>query len=85
MIEYLEDVIESDPAEEFPQSVQESGLYVHKTGDALVDRWQADAALGKEIDFDEAFKDPEAREQWEAVKAASRARHQAKHGGEGGR
>lgn len=80
MIEYLMDAIENDPAEEFPTSVQESGLYGHKTGDELFDQWQRDAALGKRIDFDEAFDDPEALKAFEAAKAASRARHEAKRG-----
>lgn len=75
MIEYLEDAIENDPAEEFPRDVKESGRYGHRTGDKLVDKWQEASALDKEIDFDEAFTDPEAKKQWEAAKAASRARH----------
>lgn len=78
MIEYLEDRIEEDPSEEFPRDVQESGRYVHKTGDAVVDQWQEDAASGRTIDFDAAFADPEARKQFEAIKAASRAKHQVK-------
>lgn len=78
MIEYLEDVIELDPAEEFPRDVQKSGLYGHRTGDALVDQWQADAALGNKIDFAAAFPDPEARRQFEEARAASRARHRAR-------
>lgn len=78
MIEYLQDAIENDPAEEFPRDVRESGLYAHRTGDALVDKWQEDAALGKEIDFDAAFVDPEARRQFERAKAESRARHRAR-------
>lgn len=80
MIEYLEDAIENDPAEEFPRALQRSGLYGHKTGDALVDKWQEDAALGNKIDFDAAFGDPEELKQFEAIKAASRARHRARQG-----
>jgi hypothetical protein len=80
MIEYLEDVIEIDPAEEFPRDIKESGRYVHRTGDALLDKWQEAAASGQGIDFDEAFRDPEARKQFDVIKAASRARHQQKHG-----
>jgi len=80
MIEYLMDAIEHDPAEEFPRDVRESGLYVHRTGDAVLDKWQEDAALGNKIDFDEAFPDPEARRQFEAIKAASRARHKQRTG-----
>lgn len=80
MIEYLMDRIEEDPAEEFPKSVREAGTYGHKTGDAMVDQWQADAAAGKKIDFDAAFDDPESRQAFEAAKAASRARHEARRG-----
>lgn len=80
MIEYLEDLIENDPAEEFPEDVRDSGLYGHRTGDPLIDQWQEDAALGKPIDFGAAFGDPEARAAFEAIKAASRARHEARHG-----
>lgn len=80
MIEYLEDLIENDPAEEFPQDVQESGLYGHRTGDAVVDRWQEDAALGKKIDFGEAFDDAESRKAFEEAKALSKARHDARGG-----
>ncbi len=80
MIEYLEDVIENDPSEEFPRNVRESGMYAHRTGDPLVDKWQRAAAGGDPIDFDEAFADPEALRQFEAAKAASRARHQARRG-----
>lgn len=80
MIEYLEDLIENDPAEEFPTSVREAGTYGHRTGDAVVDQWQEAAAAGKAIDFGAAFEGPEARQAFEEVKAASRARHAAKHG-----
>ncbi len=80
MIEYLEDAIELDPAEEFPQSVQEAGTYGHRTGDAVVDGWQEAAALGKEIDFGGAFVDPESKKAFEAAKAASKARHEARRG-----
>jgi hypothetical protein len=80
MIEYLEDVIELDPAEEFPISVQEAGTYGHKTGDIVVDRWQESAALGKAIDFGDAFGDPESKKAFEAAKAASKARHAARRG-----
>ncbi len=81
MIEYLMDAIENDPAEEFPRDVREAGLYGHRTGDALLDKWQEDTALGKPVDFGEAFTDPEAIRQFEVVKAASRARYQAARGG----
>lgn len=80
MIEYLEDSIEEDPAEEFPTSVREAGTYGHRTGDAVVDGWQEDAALGKAIDFGAAFEDPSSRAAFEAAKAASRARHEARSG-----
>lgn len=80
VIEYLMDRIEEDPAEEFPASVREAGTYGHKTGDALVDRWQVDASLGRRIDFEEAFGDPESRRAFEDAKAASRARHAARRG-----
>jgi len=83
MIEYLMDIIEDDPAEEFPRDVRESGRYGHRTGDPLIDKWQEDAAMGRPIDFREAFADPEAREQFEAAKAASRARFRARQGAEG--
>ncbi len=80
MIEYLEDAIEDDPSEEFPREARESGAYVHRTGDSLVDKWQENAASGKGIDFDEAFADPEAARQFEAAKAASRARYRSARG-----
>lgn len=80
MIEYLEDAVEVDPAEEFPRELRESGRYAHKTGDDLVDRWQEAAASGKPIDFGEAFADPETLRQFEAIKAASRARHRVRQG-----
>jgi len=80
MIEYLEDAVEADPAEEFPRDTRESGRYVHRTGDATFDGWQESAARGEPIDFDEAFDDPDALRQFEAIKAASRRRHQAKDG-----
>jgi hypothetical protein len=81
MIEYLEDAIENDPSEEFPTSVREAGTYGHKTGDAVVDQWQEDAALGKAIDFGSAFADDESRQAFAEAKAASRARHEARRGG----
>jgi hypothetical protein len=80
MIEYLMDVVEEDPSEEFPRGVREAGLYGHRTGDALLDRWQADAALGKAVDFDEAFDDPDQLRQFEAIKAASKRRFRERAG-----
>lgn len=80
MIEYLEDAIENDPAEEFPRAVRESGAYVHSTGDPLFDKWAAKTIRGEEVDLGEAFDDPESARQFEAAKAASRARHQRKLG-----
>lgn len=78
MLEYLEDLIDNDPAEEFPRSVQASGRYAHRTGDSLLDEWQEKAATGEVIDFGEAFTSEEARKQFETAKAASRSRHQLK-------
>ena len=72
MIEYLEDLIENNPAEEFAQEVQESGQYMHRTGDDLFDEWQRKAAAGEKIDFEEAFEDEESKAIFEAVKAKSR-------------
>lgn len=80
MVEYLEDAIEIDPAEEFPRPVRESGTYGYRTGDAVVDKWQEDAALGKPVDVDAAFTDPETRQQFEKIREASRARHRARTG-----
>lgn len=70
MIEYLEDAIEADPSEEFPRGVREAGTYGHKTGDAMVDKWQVQAIQGEDIDFSEAFAPGEL----EAIKAASKVR-----------
>ena len=78
--EQIEDAIEADPAEEVPRDVRESGLYVHRTGDQLIDQWQEEAALGKEIDFGAAFADPESKKAFDEAKALSRARHAARHG-----
>lgn len=80
MIEYLEDCIEDDPAEEFPEPIRDAGLYAHRTGDPVVDQWQEAAARGKPIDFDAAFDDPDSKAAFEAAKAASRARYEARRG-----
>lgn len=72
MIEYLEDVIELNPSEEFPLTVQQSGMFVHRTGDALMDKWQEKTALGETIDFDEAFTTDAAKKTFEAIKERSR-------------
>lgn len=74
MLEYLEDLIETDPHEEFPQDVQQSGAYVQKTGDALLDDWQEKAARGQDIDFGEAF-DAESRKTFEQARERSRQRN----------
>ena len=79
MIEYLEDVIETNPQEEFPQSVQASGLFVHRTGDALVDKWQEKSALGDAIDFSEAFTTDETKKEFEAIKARSKKKFQERN------
>ena len=80
MIEYLQDAIENDPSEEFPQKVRDSGSYIRRTGDPVFDEWQEKAMRGEAIDFDAAFDDPESARQFEAAKAASRARFQGKRG-----
>ena len=72
MIEYLEDEIESNPVMEFPESVRLSGRYAHRTGDALVDKWQEKSALGETIDFSEAFTTDEAKKAFEAIKEKSK-------------
>lgn len=72
MIEYLEDLIELEPHQEFPQHVRESGQYMHRTGDATFDSWQEKAASGETIDFSEAFTTDDAKKQFEAIREASR-------------
>lgn len=72
MIEYLEDLIELEPEQAFPQDVRTSGRYVQRTGDKLLDQWQEKAVSGEKIDFNEAFTTDEARKQFEKVKARSR-------------
>jgi methyl coenzyme M reductase gamma subunit len=79
MIEFLEDEIEENPVMEFPASVRESGRYVNRTGDALVDKWQEKSALGEPIDFNEAFTSDEARKQFERIKEESRKKYREKH------
>lgn len=74
MLEYLEDLIEMDPHEEFAQDVQHSGAYVQRTGDELLDQWQEKAARGEVIDFDSAFGDEESRKLFEQAKERSRKR-----------
>lgn len=77
MIEYLEDAIDVDPSQEFPRDTRESGRYVHRTGDAVVDKWQEQAASGEAIDFSEAFG---GAEEFEAIRAASRRRARQRAG-----
>lgn len=79
MIEYLEDAIDVDPSEEFPRTVRESGKFVYRTGDVVVDKWQEDAAAGGEVNFDEAF-DPSELARFEKIKAMSRRRYQERRG-----
>lgn len=79
MIEYFEDAIEIDPQEEFPASILESGLYVRSTGDKLVDKWQEKAALGEEIDFDEAFTTDETKAAFAKIKEKSRAKFKSRY------
>lgn len=81
MVEYLEDIIEENPAAEFPTSVQESGQYVHKTGDPVTDRWQEQLARGERIDFREAFGDAESLRQFDAIMAESKERARKRRGG----
>lgn len=75
MLEYLEDLIELDPNEEFSPEVQQSGAYVQKTGDKLLDEWQEKAARGEAIDFDSAFGDEESRKLFEQAKERSRKKN----------
>jgi hypothetical protein len=72
MIEYLEDLIEMEPHQEFPQDVRDSGQYMHRTGDVIFDSWQEKAASGEKIDFTEAFTSDEAKKQFEAIRERSR-------------
>lgn len=80
IIEYLEDLIDANPAEEFPRSARESGGFIYRTGDALIDKWQEAAATGERINFGEAFGDDASREQYEKIKAESRRRYQERTG-----
>jgi hypothetical protein len=57
MIEWLEDLIDEDPTEAYPQNAEAT---VIKTGDATVDKWQTKAIKGEEIDF-EAEMDEEGK------------------------
>jgi hypothetical protein len=81
MIEYLEDEIELNPNEEFPRDVQASGMFVHRTGDALVDKWQEKSALGESIDFSEAFTTDETRKAFEQIKERSRRKFNERNQG----
>lgn len=79
MIEYLEDLIEERPYEEFPRDVQKSGMFVYRTGDVLVDKWQAKSALGEKIDFTEAFTTDATKAAFEAIKEKSRQKFKARN------
>lgn len=79
MIEFFEDAIEVDPSEEFPRDTREAGTFMYRTGDSVVDKWQADAASGNEVDFSEAFG-PDGKGILDRVKIASRKRYRDSHG-----
>jgi hypothetical protein len=72
MIEYLEDVIEERPFEEFPSDVRESNMLAFKTGDTVFDKWQMQDARGEKIDFEEAFISADAKKAFEAIKEESK-------------
>lgn len=74
MIEYLEDLIELEPQQEFSHEVQTSGRYIQRTGDAIFDKWQEKAALGEKIDFTEAFTTVDMKKTFEAALERSRVR-----------
>lgn len=74
MIEYLEDAIEIDPQEEFSRETRESGMFIHRSGDKLMDQWQEKTARGEKIDFSEAFTSEESKRAFEKIRQKSRDR-----------
>lgn len=72
MIEYLEYIIEHEPHEAFARTVQQSGKYVVRTGDAQFDEWQRKAAAGEAIDFSDMFDDEESKKLFEEAKERTR-------------
>lgn len=60
-IEFMEDFIEVDPYQEFPEVQQKDNSFVKRTGDAVADAWAEEIAAGKKPDFLAAF-DEEDRE-----------------------
>lgn len=63
MIEFLEDVIEVDPQEEFGR--EENVAFV--TGDPVIDQWERELAEGKIPDFTAGLEDPEAKKDYERL------------------
>ncbi len=55
MLEFLEDYIDSDPNQAFPQEEFNAGRHYHRTGDPVVDSWSKDIAEGKTPDFLSSF------------------------------
>lgn len=55
MIEFLEDLIDKDPSQEFPTEKFKAGTAIITTGDAIADAWAKDIAEGKVPDFLASF------------------------------
>lgn len=51
MLEFLEDYIEQDPNQEFPQADFAAGKSVIRTGDAVADEWHKSMSEGQMPDF----------------------------------
>jgi hypothetical protein len=56
-VEYMEDIIETQPHEAFPPAADGDLLVFRGTGDKVIDSWEAEIASGKAPDVMDAFKD----------------------------
>ncbi len=71
MLEYLEDLIEDDPNEAFPNLGEDT---IKLTPDAKVNDWQAKAVKGEEIDFSAGLSEHD-KEVLERLKNYSKRKH----------
>lgn len=55
MVEFLQDLIDRDPSQEFSQKDFKAGTSVLRTGDSVTDAWAKEIAEGKTPDFLSVF------------------------------
>lgn len=66
-LEYLEDVIEADPTEAMPR--READRMAFRTGDKLVDGWEAKQARGEKIDVEADLATSMAKDDFDKLQA----------------